>query len=98
MQIFDCVQVAESDINYESNDTLAIVVRCIDTGSPQLYRDELLVITVVDVNEIPTGLTMTGGVIAENSSPQALAVFTTTDPDNEFTLRQVAILYHHLIC
>ncbi|XP_062505201.1 protocadherin Fat 4-like isoform X3 [Corticium candelabrum] len=82
------VKVAKSDINYESNSSLSIVVHCVDTGSPQQYRDELLVISVVDVNENPISLTMTGGVIAENSSPQALASFTTTDPDNEFTLRQ----------
>ena len=91
------LQVAKSDINYESNSSLSIVVHCVDTGSPQQYRDELLVISVVDVNENPISLTMTGGVIAENSSPQALASFTTTDPDNEFTLRQVVIFHHFLV-
>lgn len=60
-----------------------------DSGNPQLHRDELLVITVMDVNEIPTGLIMTGDAVKENSSPQTVATFSTTDPDNEFVRRQV---------
>ena len=77
-----------SDINYEANTTFSIVIRCVDSGNPQLYRDELLIITVLDVNEIPTGLVMEGGVVKENSLPQTIATFLTSDPDNEYFDRQ----------
>ena len=85
-----------STINYEANTTFSVVIRCVDSGNPQLYRDEPFVITVLDVNEIPTGLVMEGGVVKENSLPQTVATFYTSDPDNEFFQRQARRLSSYL--
>jgi hypothetical protein len=82
------VKVDTADINYEANTTFSMTVRCVDSGSPQLYHDEPFVITVSDVNEKPTGLVMEGGVVTENSLPQMVAAFRTFDPDNEFIHHQ----------
>ena len=85
-----------SNINYEANTTFSVVIRCVDSGNPQLYRDEPFVITVLDVNEIPTGLVMEGGAVKENSLPQTVATFYTSDPDNEFFQRQARRLSSYL--
>ena len=64
-------------------------MRCTDSGKPSLSRDETFVVTVIDENERPTELNMSGGAVAENASPQVVATFSTQDPDNEFYTRQV---------
>ncbi|WP_459554670.1 cadherin repeat domain-containing protein [Lacunimicrobium album] len=73
-------------INYEANSSLSIRVRTYDQGS--IPVEKVFTITVNNVNEVPTNLTLSAASIAENR-PVGTTVgsFTTTDQDvgNTFT-------------
>ena len=43
-------------LNYERTSSWTVVVRSQDNGNPSLYRDETLVVNVVDVNDKPTAI------------------------------------------
>ena len=43
-------------LNYETTSSRTVVVRSQDNGNPSLYRDETLVVNVVDVNDKPTAI------------------------------------------
>lgn len=43
-------------LNYESASSWTVIVRSQDSGKPSLYRDETLVVNVVDVNDKPTAI------------------------------------------
>ena len=93
MNLLTFYQVAQSNIDYEEMKNLTLTVRCYDDGSPSLSIDKTFTIVVLDQNEVPTGLNMTGGQVDENlPAGQLVAKFTTSDPDNEFTVRQVGHL------
>ena len=67
-----------------------IEVRCYDDGHPSLYKDQVFNISVVDRNEAPTAVNMSGGTVEENKpAGQLVASFSTSDPDNEVTVTQV---------
>ncbi len=83
------LQVAASDLNYEMNTSLSVVIRCTDTGIPTLYDDRKFTIQILDVNEAPDRIIMTGGKFPENTAAGVVAKFYTIDPDDQLTTREV---------
>jgi hypothetical protein len=78
------LKVAVSDLNYEMNTTLNVVIRCTDFGTPKpLFRNQPFIILIRNVNEKPTKIVMQGGVSPENRQQHVIANFSTFDPDDE---------------
>ena len=72
--------------DYETKSSYSIRVRTTDQGG--LSFEQVFTITVTDVNEAPTALSLSALAIAENStSGSSVGTFSTTDPDtaNTFT-------------
>ncbi|TRT56563.1 MAG: hypothetical protein EWV85_08025 [Microcystis aeruginosa Ma_QC_C_20070703_M131] len=73
-------------LDYESKNSYSIRVKTTDQGG--LSYEKQLTVSVSDVNENPTNLTLSNNTVAENSPLNTLiGNFTTTDPDtgNTFT-------------
>jgi parallel beta-helix repeat protein/VCBS repeat-containing protein len=74
--------------NYETKASYSIRIRTTDAGSPNLSYEEVFTISVTDVNEPPTDITLAPATIAENLAINTVVgALTTTDPDpgNTFT-------------
>ena len=77
--------------NYESRNSYSIRVRSTDQGG--LYIEKAFTITVLDVNEQPTDISISGASVPEHKpSGTAVGSFATTDPDtgNTFTYSLVS--------
>ncbi|CFX14665.1 Cadherin [Syntrophomonas zehnderi OL-4] len=71
--------------DYETKSSYAITIRTTDAGG--LYFEKSFAIIVVDVNEAPTGITLSGSTVAENASIGAVVgTLAGTDPDAGDTL------------
>ena len=69
-----------ANLDFETQASYQISVRAMD--STGLSRDELLTISVNDLNEAPDSLTLTGGSVAESASEgQVVGALSATDPD-----------------
>ncbi len=68
-------------IDYESKPTLSIRVRATDAGN--LYFEKIITITVNNLNEAPTSITLNNNMITENeSSGTVIGTFSTYDVDS----------------
>ncbi|MBM4074858.1 MAG: cadherin repeat domain-containing protein, partial [Planctomycetes bacterium] len=77
--------------NFETRSSYSIRVRSTDQGA--LFFEKVLTITVTNVNEAPTNISLSSVLIAENAaSGTTVGTFSTTDPDaaNTFTYSLVA--------
>jgi surface-anchored protein len=77
--------------NFEAQSSYSIRVRSTDSSS--LSTDKVFTITVSDVNESPTNLTLSSSTLAENlPTGSTVGTFTTSDPDvsDSFTYSLVA--------
>ena len=77
--------------NFEAQPNYSIRVRTTDQGG--LSTEQVLGITVTDVNEAPTNLTISNAVTPENvTAGSVIGTLSTTDPDanNTFTYSLVA--------
>lgn len=63
------VTVGSASLDYEVASVIRVQVKCTDSGSPPLSLVTVLSIAVDDVNEAPTGISLSSDVIAENQSP-----------------------------
>ena len=63
--------VGNANLDYEEASLMLVQVRCSDSGSP-LSLVKVLSITVDDVNEAPTGISLSSDAIAENQSPMLI--------------------------
>jgi mRNA-degrading endonuclease HigB of HigAB toxin-antitoxin module len=82
---------ATASLNFEAKSSYAIRIRSTDQGG--LFTEKTFTITVTNVNEAPTDITLSATTIAENSGANAvIGTFTTTDPDagDTFTYTLVA--------
>ena len=61
--------VGNANLDYEEASLMLVQVRCSNSGSPPLSLVKVLSITVDDVNEAPTGISLSSDAIAENQSP-----------------------------
>jgi Ca2+-binding RTX toxin-like protein len=67
-------------LDFEATPTLTITARVTDQGG--LSTDKGFVIVLANVNEAPTGLSLVGGQVAENSaSGKVVGTLKGTDPD-----------------
>ena len=64
--------VGNANLDYEHAALILVQVRCSDSGSPPLSLAKVLSITVDDVNEAPTGISLSSDAIAENQSPMLI--------------------------
>jgi methyl coenzyme M reductase gamma subunit len=79
------------ELDYETKNTYLIRVRSTDSGG--LSVEQMLVVTVTDVNEAPTAVTLSPDSVPENVEiGSVVGVFATDDPDagdtHEYTLVQ----------
>jgi len=66
--------------DFENKSSYAILIRSTDNGG--LFFDKAFIITVNNVNETPTNITLSNTTIAENQpSNTVVGTLTTTDPD-----------------
>ncbi|MBW4660026.1 MAG: hypothetical protein KME15_15230 [Drouetiella hepatica Uher 2000/2452] len=65
--------------DFETLPTYSIKVRTTDDSG--LSLDKILTINVTNVNEAPTNLSLSNGVLDENVSNPVVGLLTTTDPD-----------------
>jgi ELWxxDGT repeat protein len=80
-----------ASFDFETKSSYTIRVRTTDQGG--LWFEKQFTITVTDVNDTPTNLTLSASSIAENQSVGTpVGVFSTTDPDagNTFTYTLVS--------
>jgi hypothetical protein len=68
--------------DYENKASYSVTIRATDNGG--LTFDKLFNISVLSVNETPTGIAISNGSINElNNINDVVGVFTTTDPDGD---------------
>ncbi len=71
---------AASSFNFETKNNYSVRIRTADDGA--LFFEKAFTISVTNVNESPTNLTLTAQSINENNAVGAtIGTFTTTDPD-----------------
>ena len=66
-------------LDFEAEPTVALSVTATDAGGLSITRP--FTITVVDVNEAPTSLTLGNATVPENAPGAAIGDLTVTDPD-----------------
>jgi len=64
--------VGSASIDYELASVISVKVKCTDTGSPPLSLVTTLFITVIDINEAPTAISLSSAAIAENQPPSLI--------------------------
>ena len=77
--------------DYETKNSYSIRVRTTDQGS--LFYEKVFTITVTNVNETPTDISLSNSSVSENQpSGTTVGTFSTTDPDagNTFTYSLVS--------
>jgi len=82
---------ANASFNFETKNTYSIRVRSTDQGG--LFAEKVFSISVANVNEAPTELTLSATIVAENSAiGTAVGTFSTADVDavNTFTYSLVS--------
>ena len=56
-------------------------LRCADNGVPSKSIEKDITIRIIDVNEAPSGIILTSGVVSENQGPVSVGRLVVTDPD-----------------
>ena len=75
-------------LNYETLSYYHVTLRCHDSGSPPLFLDKTVRVNVLDVNEQPTGITLSNSEVSENVGVVTIGTLNTADPDNARTVWQ----------
>jgi len=71
-----------SSADFETRADYSIRVRATDSGSPGLTYDEVIIVSVTDVNEAPSDITLSAASLAENNPAEAaVGSLTAADPD-----------------
>ena len=68
----NALTVGSASLDYEQASVIRVQVKCSDSGSPSLYLVKILSVTVEDVNEAPTGISLSSSVVAENQLPSLI--------------------------
>jgi hypothetical protein len=68
-------------LDYETEPTVALILTATDAGNTSLTYSENFTITVTDVNEAPTDITLDNNSVAENAVGAVIGNITITDPD-----------------
>lgn len=64
--------LGSASLDYELDSEIRVQVKCTDNGSPPLSLGKILSITVDDINEAPSGMSLSSSVIAENQPPSLI--------------------------
>ncbi|MBN8456687.1 MAG: cadherin domain-containing protein [Verrucomicrobia bacterium] len=77
--------------DFETKSSYAIRIRATDSGAPPASLDKQLTISITNVNEAPTDITLTVATLTENNAPYAIVGdLNAADPDagssHSFTL------------
>ncbi len=73
---------ADAAFNFEVRSSYTVRVRVTDSDDPAQSFEKALTITVTNVNETPTALTLSGTTVAENAANgTAIGTLASTDPD-----------------
>jgi len=73
---------SSQDFDFEANDSYSIRVRATDNGG--LWHEQKVVVTVGNVNEAPTEISLSATAIDENSGDNAeIGTLSASDPDSE---------------
>jgi uncharacterized delta-60 repeat protein len=89
--ISDSTLRATNSLNFEAKSSYSVCVRSTDQGG--LFTDKVFLISVTDINEIPSNITLSSTSISENAGDNAtVGIFSTIDPDagNTFSYSLVA--------
>ncbi|MDQ1713087.1 MAG: large repetitive protein [Frankiaceae bacterium] len=81
-----------ASLNFEAQPSYSIRVRSTDNGTPNLFFEKQFTITVTNVNETPTDITLSPSTVAENEALGTdVGTLSTTDPDagNTFAYSKV---------
>jgi T1SS-143 domain-containing protein len=70
---------AGESLNFETTPSVNVTVTTKDAGG--LSYDEAFTITVTNVNEKPTDITLTSATVAENAAGATIGTLATVDPD-----------------
>ncbi len=77
----DTVQAKES-FDFETKNLYTIRIRATDNGSGNLWKEKVVLVSVKNMNETPTTLSLSNNTIKENSTAHTLVgTLTTIDPD-----------------
>ena len=79
------IEVApNADLNYEVESNLWICIKCTDNGKPPLSIQRSIIVTLLDVNEAPTDIRLSGNHTLPENSPVgwSLGTLSASDPDN----------------
>ncbi|XP_062519525.1 protocadherin alpha-C2-like [Corticium candelabrum] len=83
------LSVGTDGLDYEAARQLTLRIVTTDSGDPAYSYNGSVVVTIVDVNESPSDISLNGSEISENSAVNTVVgTLTVTDPDNEFITRQ----------
>lgn len=76
-------------IDFEQHQSLTVRVKSVDSGTPPLSINRTFTVTVKDVNEPPSKLTLSSSTVRENSAQNTLVgTLLAQDPDNANRVRQ----------
>ncbi|MBE3123843.1 MAG: cadherin domain-containing protein, partial [Planctomycetes bacterium] len=69
-------------LNYETTPSFALTVQVTDNGTPALSDTGTVTINLTNVNEMPTGVSLSSTTVAENQpAGTAVGTLSTVDPD-----------------
>ena len=69
---WNVLAVGSAVIDYELASVISVEVKCTDSGSPPLFLVTTSSITVIDINEAPTAISLSSAVVAENQPPSLI--------------------------
>lgn len=81
--------VKRSNLDFERQSSYTLKLRCTDNGAPRKSLEQEVTVNVNDVNERPSGITLTSGTVSENQGPVLVGRLVVSDPDRtpqRFTL------------
>ncbi|AGX86790.1 calcium-binding RTX toxin-like protein [Candidatus Symbiobacter mobilis CR] len=70
---------ADQSLNFEAASTVPLTVTATDAGG--LTKQQTFTLTVTNVNEAPSAVTLSAMAVAENAAGAVIGDLTTTDPD-----------------
>ena len=79
------IKVAENALlDYEAKSLIEVNIECTDNGKPLLSIQRSITVTLLDVNEAPTDIRLSGNHTLPENSPVgwSLGTLSTSDPDN----------------
>ncbi len=68
-------------LDFEATPSFALTVEVADNGTPALTDTATVTVNLTDVNEAPTGISLSSTTVAENAAGATVGTLSVTDPD-----------------